>query len=154
MFPLYILENCNACKACQSACPEKAIHVEVDIKKDGRRILKSYSIDYSKCNECMECVKKCRQKSIIGVEGDKPQGLLELKDLIKLKHELGIESKRKVVFVDECIGCLMCVLTCPVGAISYKDNGKREVRIDVDKCEGCGMCVRNCPSYALDLVEV
>ena len=154
MYPLYIMENCNACRVCEKVCSENAISVDVDVKSDGRRFLKSYSIDYSKCNLCMECVKKCRRKSIVEVEGEKPDGLLDLNALIRLKHELGIESRRKVAFVDECVGCLLCVVTCPIKAISYKDNGSRVIKIDVGRCEGCGMCVTNCPSYALELVEV
>ena len=153
MFPLYTLENCIACGVCAKACKRGAISIDVETKFDGRRFLKAFYIDYSKCDECLECVKKCRKGTIVGVEGEKPEGVYDLKDLIELKRRLGLKSKIRTSFVDECFGCLFCFITCPVGAVNYEDrDGVRMVWIE--ECEGCGMCVRNCPNYALDLVEV
>ena len=155
MYPLYIMENCMACGVCAKVCPNDAITIDVDVKFDGRRFLKSYILDYSKCDCCMECVKKCRRKSIVELEGEKPEGVYDLKALIELKHKLGLFSKRKCNFVDECVGCLLCVVTCPLSAIRYKDeNGTRVIVVDQKVCEGCGMCVTNCPNFALNLVEV
>jgi len=155
MFPLYTLENCVACKVCAKACPNDAIAIDVEVKFDGRRFLRSYEIDYSKCDSCMKCVEKCKRGTIVGVEGEKPEGRFELRDLIELKRELGLKAKRKSTFVDECYGCLFCFLTCPVGAVGYEDSGEyRTITIDGDLCEGCGMCVKNCPNQALSIVEV
>ncbi len=155
MYPLYIMENCIACGVCAKVCKNDAISMDVEVKFDGRRFLRSYSIDYSKCDSCMECVKKCRMKSIIEVEGEKPEGEFDLFSLINLKRKLNLTSKKKSQFVDECIGCLLCVVTCPLNAVSYEDsNGIRTIEIDRSICEGCGMCVRNCPNYALSLKEV
>lgn len=44
---------------------------------------------------------------------------------------------------DKCTHCQACVKACPVGAMSFDENGKR--RIDLDKCLGCGLCESACP---------
>ncbi len=155
MYPLYIMENCIACGVCAKVCPNDAIAIDIEVKFDGRRFLKSYAIDYSNCDSCMDCVKKCRRNSLIEVDGEKPNGVYDLKALIDLKHKLGISAKKKSAFVDECIGCLLCVITCPLNAIRYDNSDDmRTIEIDQNVCEGCGMCVVNCPNYALSLVEV
>ena len=152
MFPLYTLENCMACGVCAKVCPQDAISIDIEVKFDGRRFLRSFEIDYSKCDSCMKCVEKCRRGTIVRVKGEKPDRVYRLKDLMKLKRVLGIRSKRRSEFVDECLGCLMCYLTCPVNAVRYEDSdGIRSITIDGDVCEGCGMCVTNCPNYALEV---
>ncbi|RKZ33156.1 hypothetical protein DRQ27_00855 [bacterium] len=54
-------------------------------------------------------------------------------------------TKYKVV-AEKCIGCRICVLECPVGAISIV-NGKAV--IDPEKCTGCGICVKACSTGAI-----
>lgn len=49
----------------------------------------------------------------------------------------------------KCIGCGTCVAICPVGAISFDDDGK--ARIDRTKCIRCGSCQASCPVEAIDL---
>ncbi len=59
---------------------------------------------------------------------------------------------------DKCVGCWMCVMVCPVGAVS---PGKGENRKKAaSKCDLCGMkwddcppCVANCPNMALKWEE-
>jgi len=52
------------------------------------------------------------------------------------------------VLKDQCIGCGLCVKTCPYGAISMKDN---LAEIDLHKCTLCGACVEVCPVNAIVL---
>lgn len=57
--------------------------------------------------------------------------------------------------VDRCVGCYMCVLACPNGAIAIdRKRGK-----SVAKCDLCAelsepACVANCPNAALVWEEV
>jgi formate hydrogenlyase subunit 6/NADH:ubiquinone oxidoreductase subunit I len=48
---------------------------------------------------------------------------------------------------DLCIGCLLCIRTCPTGAISPIENKK--VHIQIEKCIFCGQCKDNCPKKAI-----
>lgn len=50
---------------------------------------------------------------------------------------------------NKCISCGTCVAICPVGAISFDDDGK--ARIDRRKCIRCGACQASCPVEAIDL---
>lgn len=43
---------------------------------------------------------------------------------------------------DNCLGCSVCVDSCPDGAISMKDD---KAVIDNNKCTDCGQCVEICP---------
>jgi len=46
-----------------------------------------------------------------------------------------------------CIGCLLCIRTCPTGAINAGENKK--VQIQLDRCIFCGQCSENCPKKAI-----
>ncbi|AUG57532.1 MAG TPA: 4Fe-4S dicluster domain-containing protein [Ruminiclostridium sp.] len=55
------------------------------------------------------------------------------------------------VKVDEekCIGCKICIFTCPEpNAIMLTENKK--VCIDTNRCKGCFLCVSVCPKKALE----
>ncbi len=49
----------------------------------------------------------------------------------------------------KCISCGTCVAICPVGAISFDNDGK--AFIDKKKCIRCGACQASCPVEAIDL---
>jgi formate hydrogenlyase subunit 6/NADH:ubiquinone oxidoreductase subunit I len=163
--PLYTLENCTACRTCEKVCEVEAIQVKVDKKPDGRRILRSYHLDFGKCNYCGKCAEKCPRDTIILIKDFELMDqrvnafVLDIKKFMELKNELKqyVGANKVSVFVEpkNCIGCKLCVLTCPVNAISSEvKDSKAVIKIDPSICAGCGMCARNCPAYALDLVEV
>ncbi|MDY6879201.1 MAG: glycyl-radical enzyme activating protein [Desulfatiglans sp.] len=54
-----------------------------------------------------------------------------------------------MTFDAKCIGCKKCVLTCPQGAISFEDGGRR---IQWDKCDQCLECAEVCPSGSIERV--
>ncbi len=47
---------------------------------------------------------------------------------------------------DDCINCSACTSTCPVEAISEKND--KHV-IDAEKCIDCAACVDSCPVEAI-----
>jgi len=59
------------------------------------------------------------------------------------------ESYRGKIQLDTnlCIGCLLCIKTCPTGAINAVENKK--VYIQLDRCIFCGQCKENCPKKAI-----
>ncbi len=49
----------------------------------------------------------------------------------------------------KCIGCDICLDSCPKGAISKTLEG---IVIDRLKCDGCGLCATHCPSGAMEMI--
>lgn len=50
---------------------------------------------------------------------------------------------------NKCIACGTCVQMCPVGAISFDENGL--ATIDPNKCIKCGTCEVACPVQAIKI---
>ena len=60
------------------------------------------------------------------------------------------ETGAITINLDKCMGCRMCMVGCPFGAILY-DSDKKQVL----KCELCGgdpQCVKFCPTGALQFL--
>jgi Fe-S-cluster-containing hydrogenase component 2 len=60
-----------------------------------------------------------------------------------------IHVERGVVRTDltKCVGCRMCVLSCPLGATSMNSVTHQIIRCDL--CDGDPLCVRFCPEDAI-----
>ena len=56
----------------------------------------------------------------------------------------------KIVYDREaCIGCLLCIRTCPSGAITTAEEKK--VTFNIARCIFCGQCAEICPKNAIKL---
>lgn len=158
MFNRFVIANpdrCLGCYTCMAACV-------VNHLKQGLQAYPRLHVSYSpvgtmpvQCHHCEDapCTLVCPVKAI------------EVKDqMVKLNEGL-------------CIGCKMCALACPFGAITVEGTpppsveaepapslssilawfaGHRRIGIKCDLCdfdEQGPQCVRVCPTKALQLVD-
>lgn len=63
-----------------------------------------------------------------------------------VKTKKNIHAFSSPIIAGDCIGCGVCVKTCPVGAISLKN---KKVDINYSSCWGCGQCIVACPTKVL-----
>ena len=71
---------------------------------------------------------------------------------LPLDPDCGSEQPLRLAFIREaeCIGCMKCVLACPVDAIV--GASKRMHTVIADRCTGCELCLPPCPVDCIDLV--
>lgn len=71
-----------------------------------------------------------------------------------LRSEL-IEKESATATINEttCVGCGMCVTTCPFGAYTLieKADGTKKSSINEILCEGCGACAVTCPTGSINV---
>lgn len=61
-----------------------------------------------------------------------------------------INSKPQIQWMGtNCIGCGICVETCPESALKKMDQG---IIINRGLCNGCGLCTEACPTTAMELL--
>jgi ferredoxin len=63
----------------------------------------------------------------------------------KLRYLPGVTTL--ALDTDACVGCGVCALVCPHGAVRMQD-GKAAIA-DRDGCMECGACARNCATGAI-----
>ena len=147
-------EKCVGCYTCMAACYQSA---KERGKVEKPRLILVHTHDGSMPNQCRQCDDApCANVC--------PVGALEFgKDHIEIHEEI-------------CIGCKMCVMACPFGAIRPESElmpsvdyhyepeifqfiessiGEKSVAIKCDLCEGREggpACVEVCPTQALMFV--
>ncbi|PAB61381.1 RnfABCDGE type electron transport complex subunit B [Anaeromicrobium sediminis] len=120
---------CLGLGTCVKACGFDAI----EITDDGVA-----SINPDKCVACGKCLDVC-PKNVI--------------DMVPYEQEVVIEcnNKERGKTVKDncsvgCIGCQICVKSCPFEAITFENN---LAKIDYEKCTNCMVCVEKCPTKAI-----
>jgi anaerobic carbon-monoxide dehydrogenase iron sulfur subunit len=133
---------------------------------------KKLVIDISKCTGCESCITACSfhhggefsvKKSRIQVVKEKESGVCvpltcqhcgdapcaQVCPTNAIKHDSEINR----VFLDsnKCIGCGICGLACPFGAISYENKTKLAFKCDL--CNGDPMCAKVCNPKAIQYTE-
>jgi Fe-S-cluster-containing hydrogenase component 2 len=129
-------------------------------------------IDQKECTGCRQCELMCSVKqtgtanparariSVVKWEGegfylpmlcqqciDAPCAAVCPKNAISRDEDLG----RVVIDYDLCIGCKMCVMACPFGAMGVDATDDRVIKCDL--CDGDPQCVRFCDAKALKYVD-
>jgi NADP-reducing hydrogenase subunit HndC len=95
-----------------------------------------------------------KDASMCGLGQTLPNPVLSTLRYFRDEYEAHIKEKRCPALVcknliryyidpDKCAGCLKCLKTCPVGAIT--GELKYVHIIDQDKCTKCGQCLEVCP---------
>ncbi len=125
--------GCLGCGDCVAACQFDAIHMNPETGLP--------EVDESKCTACNGCVTACPKK-IIEL---RPVGKRSRRVYISCVNKDKGAATRKACNVG-CIGCGICVKTCPFEAINLDSN---LAYIDPDKCKSCRKCVEVCPQNTI-----
>jgi heterodisulfide reductase subunit A-like polyferredoxin/ferredoxin len=64
------------------------------------------------------------------------------------KGEVELEAALAEVNDLTCVGCRMCVESCPYTAIEYLED-RQKARVNELLCKGCGTCIAACPSKSI-----
>ncbi len=119
-------DKCTGCRQCAISCALNK-RGECNPKKGAINVLRDeferYEIQFV-CLQCddPECTTVCMQKAIAKGEDD----------IVRIDP-------------DKCIGCRMCVVACPYGAITSFDGDI----IKCDLCDGDPVCIRYCSTNAV-----
>ncbi|AFQ43758.1 4Fe-4S dicluster domain-containing protein [Desulfosporosinus meridiei] len=137
-------EHCLGCKSCELACAvahsaSKTLFQAIsELPPPQKRIFVECNGEINlplQCRQCIDapCVDACMSGAM---QFDLTTGLIQVDD-------------------QRCVGCMMCVMVCPFGAITEITATRR-----VTKCDRCRelyydpACVSACPTKALEFVEV
>jgi len=63
-------------------------------------------------------------------------------------------NERLVANIDEknCIGCTICIDSCPFDAIIGAQNFSH--RVNQLECPGCKICVSKCPTDCIEIIKI
>jgi NADPH-dependent glutamate synthase beta subunit-like oxidoreductase/Pyruvate/2-oxoacid:ferredoxin oxidoreductase delta subunit len=62
------------------------------------------------------------------------------------------EGDKAVVDENLCVGCNVCAVVCPFGAV--KKDEREIARVNEDLCKGCGICAARCPEQAITMKKM
>jgi heterodisulfide reductase subunit A len=83
------------------------------------------------------------------------QGSAAASKVLSLFSRETLESDPAVakVNINNCVGCLKCLKTCPFGAIKEQElrDGRVVANVIETVCAGCGVCTATCPCGAIQL---
>lgn len=134
----YDVKKCLGCKSCEIACAIAhsitgellKILQEDKLSLPRKKVLASKGKNYPvSCRHCQEpiCVDACMAAALVY---DKEKGMV--------LHD----EKR-------CVGCWMCVMVCPYGAIRPDIKARMPVACDKCKDKDGPACVEACPTGAV-----
>ncbi|KUK01591.1 MAG: glutamate synthase-related protein [Methanobacteriales archaeon] len=120
-------EKCDGCNDCIEACKKITGHASIFLNEleDGYHAIV--------CQQCVDpaCARGCFRDAIRKEHG-----------IVKIEQEA-------------CIGCKLCMLMCPIGAITYSEDGM--IKCDqscIEKPGDTPACVAACEKGCLEAVDV
>ena len=140
-------DRCVGCKCCELACSIAHSGAEslAEAVQSGARAEARVHVEPSgrfgtpmQCHHCKDapCIAVCPSEAIARA----PKAIPVLLDQ------------------DRCIGCRLCMVVCPFGAISISHEGKAMLKCDmcIKRTEAGGLpaCVTACPSGALTYQDI
>ena len=125
--------GCMGRGTCVRVCPFNAITIGED---------RLPHINKNLCKSCGICITSC-PNNILAFAKDN-----EKVHVLCRSNDKGAHVKQICEF--GCIGCKICVKSCPVDAIEVTGL---LAEIDQEKCSGCGACVEKCPRNVIKIVE-
>lgn len=129
------VDRCTGCRACETAC-SFAHYEEFNPQKSAIRVSIFTEDAFFLPQVCLQCADPACAAVC-------PSGAM---------HATEVDGSFAVaVNKDRCVGCHMCVLACPFGAV--EDDGKGSVR-KCDLCGGSPACVEACVTRALAFSHV
>jgi len=126
-------EKCTGCRTCELVCSVKHEGAANPSKSRIKVVKWEWEGLYvpMACQQCVDapCLEVCPVKAISRDE----------------------TMNRVQVNYDACIGCRMCVATCPFGAMGFNIDAKKVFKCDF--CDGDPQCARFCETKAAQYVE-
>ena len=124
--------KCVGCRTCEMACSLTQTGV-CNPASSRRRVIHFDKIALDvpmQCQQCDDpaCMNICPSKAIY-LDGD---------------------TGAKLINHDKCIGCKMCMIACPFGAISVDPLSRKVVKCDL--CVGEPACASFCPTDAIEYI--
>ncbi|MBW9223533.1 4Fe-4S dicluster domain-containing protein [Methanothermococcus sp. SCGC AD-155-E23] len=116
-------------------------------------------IDPTKCSKCNDCIVKCEETHGVA-RIKKAEGVpifcmqCENAPCMKVCPVDAIHLKDNIPVVDRerCIGCSMCEIACPIGAIFTRDKVAHKCTLCLDVDRITPACVEACGDKALKLI--
>ncbi len=148
--------KCIFCHFCVDSCPTASLK-QSKIHDVAYKDVDSMNVTSEEMANTPDIV---REDSVtVEYDFDKDIRLIKRKEvenlLVDVEKPVRPEFKAVPVNNENCIGCRMCVASCPVNAIrSRLEETKVILETDFEKCTGCGVCVRICPTEVLILTPI
>jgi len=127
--------KCTGCRSCETACSTIKEN-ETNIGKSRVRIVPFYQEYFYYPNVCLHCeIPYCALPCpTMAITKNESTGIVELNE-------------------DRCVGCKMCLISCPFGATSFllRDGVGKAIKCDL--CQGDPACVKACKYETLTYGE-